>query len=153
MAKMSARVVLNRKAFDTLTLGAADGLLEFSKDLLLAVHPPSDVAYETAAEHAEEVEQKRPPLAQNGGALVFIGFKKVAGWGLDGRQPKRPYRTRLSRTRIQALAGFGFPGRFNEMGTIHQPSRPFFSPVIAEKIPDAQRTVKAGIKRFLNRLG
>jgi len=118
MAKPSARVVLNRKMLRTVQIAIADGLFEVARTMIEETHAPDAPVYGEG-------------LPRQGGALAYVGDKKVAGWGLDGRQPKKPraYKVR-GQGAITAIAGWGFPARFNEQGTINQPARPFFEPTV-----------------------
>ena len=41
------------------------------------------------------------------------------------------------RGNILAIVGFGFPGRFQELGTVHQPAKPFLTPAVSQVEPQA----------------
>ncbi len=51
------------------------------------------------------------------------------------------------KTGITLLAGFPFPARFNEMGTIHQPARPFFTPTLVEVLPGSDRYLSLAVRK------
>jgi hypothetical protein len=121
--KPSARVVLARGALDQATLAVADGLFEAGKRIIEAAGPKMpDSPYDPfpAGEG----------LPKQGGVLAYVGNKKVAGWSIRGPQPKKPRSARATTKEhsVVVLAGFGFPARFNEGGTINQPPRPVLTP-------------------------
>jgi hypothetical protein len=147
VAKVNARVVLNRAALDAVTLGLADGLFDVARQIVTTARPPSDVETETPAEHREET--RRSPLVRNGGAIAWVSGRKIAGFSLDGRAPKKPREVRTPRGQIVAVAGFGFPGRFTEFGTIHETPHPFLSPAIAETLPEAVPVLRAAMQTRL----
>lgn len=122
--KPSVRVVLNRSAMSKIELAVADGVYAVGLAMLAAADPPDATPYGVG-------------LVRNGGVLGFIGRKKIAGFGLDGRQPTKPRAVRLIDRRTQVVVGFGFPGRFQELGTIRQPARPFLAPVVEQVAPSA----------------
>jgi hypothetical protein len=110
----SARVVLNRRAMTEVELSIADGIVDLGQAIVEAANPPD------AAPYGEG-------LVTRGGVLVYYGPGKVGGWGEDGRQPKKPRAFRVAGARgITAAIGFGFPGRFQEFGTVHHGAQPFF---------------------------
>jgi hypothetical protein len=83
------------------------------------------------------VREARPPdatpygegLVTAGGTLVYVGSKKVGGWSQDGSEPRKPRALRVRGSdMVVAVAGFGFPGRFQEMGTVNHGAQPFLTP-------------------------
>ena len=148
-SKVSVRVVTNRAALNAITLGLADGMQAIGERIVKSARPPSDVGTETPAEAAEEKAERRPPLTKNGGAATWVNGRKVAGFGLDGKQPGKPRSAKLAKPGITMIAGFGFPGRFHETGTIRQSAHPFLSPAAAEVYPDALQIMRGP---FQNRL-
>lgn len=116
MAKRHARVVLNRRAVDGVTLAIADGAHEVAKTIVREARPPDATPFGQG-------------LVTSGGTLVYVGSKKVDGWSLDGRQPKKPRSLRVRGSEsVVAVAGFGFPGRFQEFGTVNHGAQPFLTP-------------------------
>ena len=114
--KPSSRVVLNRGALDELHLALVDGVEEIARTIVETADPPDATPFGEG-------------LVTQGGWLVYSGSKKVAGGSLVGLQPKKPRAFRVAAaTIIQAIAGFGFPARFQETGTVDQPARPFLWP-------------------------
>lgn len=134
----SARVVLNRQALDQAILAVADGFAEAAKLSIEIADPPDRTPYGVG-------------LTKRGGYLAYVNGKKIAGGGRDGRQPKKP-RAVNARDGIVVVAGFGFPGRFQELGTVHHGAQPFLTPVmlaIKPQIPAivARQVAARGIGR------
>jgi hypothetical protein len=113
----SRRVVLNQRALSAMSAALADGLGDWAQDVLGATKPPDATPFGEG-------------LVTTGGYGVWAAGRKVGG-GAD-----KPRQARLNRTGITMIMGWGFPARFQETGTIHQPARPFFTPVIMAKIPE-----------------
>jgi hypothetical protein len=114
--KPSARVTLNRKNLTRLHAAFADGIEEVLRTFVETAKPPDATPFGEG-------------LVTRGGWLVYDGSKKVAGGSLEGIQPNKPRSFRVRGTAgIQGIAGFGFPARFQEAGTVHQPARPFGTP-------------------------
>lgn len=122
-----SKVVLNRSKLDQVTLAVADGLFAVGKAIVDAAHP-ADSPYEPfpAGEG----------LPRQGGVLAYVNGKKVAGYGLDGKQPRAPRAAHVSRGRgVEVIVGWGFPARFNEFGTIRMPAHPFLTPARNQVLP------------------
>lgn len=123
--KPSARVVLNRSRLNELQLAVAEGLEEVAKTIVETADPPDATPFGEG-------------LVTRGGWLVYAGDKKVGGGSLDGTQPKKPRAFRVKGTNaITAIAGFGFPARFQEFGTVKQAAQPFFTPAVDRVAPHA----------------
>jgi hypothetical protein len=140
MRDRSSRVVLNRRAIDGVTLAVADGAHEVAKTIVREARPPDATPFGEG-------------LVTSGGTLLYHGSKKLDGFGLDGRQPKKPRAFRTPSTSgIAAIAGFGFPGRFQEFGTVHHPAQPFLTPArnqVEPRVPSIMaRTAKYRIARL-----
>lgn len=123
--KPSARVVYNRQTADALRLGLADGLVVLADAMIEACDPPDASPYGEG-------------LIESGGSVAYVDGKKVAGTAAKPRGEP-------TRTGVIAFAGWGFPARFNEFGTINQPARPFFSPGIEQVLPDAADHIRTGV--------
>lgn len=136
----SKRVVIAREKLDPVIRVIADGLFEVGKAIVEAADPPDATPYGEG-------------LVRNGGVLAYVGPDKVAGFGLDGKQPRKP-RSLATRGRqgIVVVAGFGFPGRFNEFGTIHNTPNPFLSPAADSVLPRAAGIVEQTVRPALTRL-
>lgn len=130
----SARVELNRAALDALDLAVADGLLEHAEAIVEAANPPDAPPYGKG-------------LVESGGAAVWAGKKKVGGGKTRGKAVAKPRAVRLQADVITAVGGFGFPARFQEMGTSRQPARPFLSPVFLGMAPDAGGAIRSAVAR------
>jgi hypothetical protein len=138
--KPSARVVLNRASMSRVELALADGLGAVATAILQSADPPDATPYGTG-------------LVDRGGMLVYIGDRKVAGMGLDGRQPRKPRSVRVRGTHgTQAIVGFGFPGRFQELGTIRHAAQPFLTPAADRVLPMAPRIMAAVVGPALKRI-
>jgi len=110
----SARVVMNRRAMNEVEAAIADGIVDLGRAVIEAGDPPDAAPYGQG-------------LVTRGGVLVYYNGGKVAGWGEDGRQPKKPRSFKVAAMRgITAAIGWGFPGRFQEFGTVHHGAQPFF---------------------------
>lgn len=121
----STRVVLNRKAVRAVQVAIADGLFEVARTIIEVADPPDATPFGAG-------------LVTQGGALAYVGDKKVGGWSQRGTQPKKPraYKVR-GQGAITAIAGFGFPGRFQEMGTVHHAAQPFLTPAANRTVDHA----------------
>jgi len=108
----SARVVMNRRALNEVELAIADGIVDLGQAIVEAANPPDATPYGKG-------------LVTRGGVLVYYGPNKVGGWAIDGKQPKKPRAFRVLQG-ISAAIGFGFPGRFQEFGTVKMGAQPFF---------------------------
>lgn len=111
----SAKVVINRAALDEVHLALAEGVEEVARTVVETADPPDETPFGAG-------------LVRHGGWAVYDGTKKVGGGSLDGSQPKKPRAFKPLPNAITGIAGFDFPARFQELGTVHQPARPFFMP-------------------------
>lgn len=88
-----------------------------------------------ALEIAEKVDPHIPDGPEFGEGLVdrgvmwlsYVDGKKVGG---DPRVHRKPSAFKVRGQGVSVAVGMGFPSRFYEMGTVRQPPRPFFSPVV-----------------------
>ena len=137
-----SRVEFNRKAFAALELAEADALHDVARVVLQVVDVPD-----------------APPFGQGlregGGAITYLGKKKVAATQIGGRDVSKPRTLRLKVDEVVTAVGFGFPGRFVELGTVDAPANPFLTRAVASVLPDAEviisKTVAkrlAGIRSF-----
>jgi hypothetical protein len=133
----TARVVLNRKAFDEINLAIADGLFAVAERVLEVVKVPDAPPYSKG-------------LIQGGGAIAYLGTKKVNGTTIGGKQIKKPRALRTKAGEAVAIVGFGFPARFVELGTLDTHAEPFLTPaVMAVAGSDAEVLISAATKRRL----
>lgn len=122
-----ARMATKQQALDAVTRIVADGMFEAARTIV-----------ETASERAPDYPfpTKKFPfgegegLPKQGGVLVYVGGEKTHGWSIRGSQPKKPraIRTAVKEHSVLALAGFGFPARFVELGTVRTRAQPFLAP-------------------------
>jgi len=118
--KPTARVVMNREAVEAIRLGYADGLHATAEDIQDRVRPPDAAPYGKG-------------LVKREGTATYVGGKKIAGTGT-------PPRAAIPKD-IGSVFGWGFPARFQELGTSRQPARPFFTPAVQAGIAEAAPTV------------
>lgn len=126
--KSSCRVVTNRAALSEAILAVADGLLAVGEEIVAAAHPPD------AAPFGEG-------LVTRGAAAVWVEGRKVGG------QAEKPRSVKVRQYAIVGVAGFGFPARFQEIGTVHQPARPFLAPAKGQVAPGSLSTIRAAVQR------
>lgn len=123
-------MVLNQSRLDDVTLIVADGLFAAGRTIV-------ELASSRAPDSPYDPFPAGEGLPKQGGVLVYVANKKTHGWSLRGDQPVKPRaaRTTTKAHSIVALIGFGFPARFNELGTIRQRARPFFAPAASQVAP------------------
>lgn len=131
MRKTNARVVINRENANRVRLALADGLLNVAQAIVDNAHPPDDPATSKVIE---------------GGAVGYIDGRKIGG------QAQKPSRERgLKDKGIAAFAGWGFPARFQEIGTVHQPARPFGWPAMEQTRGQAPGLMREAATALRNR--
>jgi hypothetical protein len=125
--KISARTVVNRKALDAIRAGLVDGMEAIGQAFVGRADPPDD-----------------PTTAERiiGDYGIWADGRKVAGTAT------KPRRTSVKQG-VTLIAGFPFPARFNELGTIHQPARPFATPAMTETLPGAAGYIKPKVRAKL----
>lgn len=137
--KMNARTVLNRQALNEVGLAVADGAEEVVRSIVETANPPDATPYGEG-------------LVTAGGWLVYHGSKKVGGGSLRGKQPKKPRALRVrGTTEITAIAGFSFPGRFQEIGTVHHAAQPFLWPAWTRVEPRLEQIMAPAVRAHLAR--
>lgn len=134
--KRTARVELNRAAFDTLDVAHSDALFAVAVKVIETARPPDAPPYGKG-------------LVQGGGALGFVGKKKVNGTTIGGRQIRKPRSLRLKGDEVAAIAGWGFPGRFVELGTVDTHADPFLTRAVAIVEPQAEVVISDAIAKRL----
>ncbi len=134
-ASAARRVVLNRAAFDAITLATADGLFELAKSIVENADVPDATPLGLG-------------VIQGGGALAYVGSKRVGVFSKYGATSvKKPRAAKLSKG-VTVIGGYGFPGRFLEEGTVKMAAEPFLTPQLMATLPDAVGFVRlACIKR------
>lgn len=133
---VSKVVVLRRNALPRVTRIIADGLHEWGR-----------VVVEQASADAPDSPLDPYPIGEGlpkqGGVLTYVGKDKVDGWSIRGPQPNKPAAARplLGPDSATVIAGFGFPARFAETGTIDTPSQPFLRPAFDRLAPAAPKII------------
>lgn len=114
-SKRYTRVVYNRSVFEAIDLGLADGVARLAQ----AIVDTADI-------------WDAPPygkgLVQRGGQITFLNGRQVSGTA------SRPTREWVAARGVVAFAGYGFPGRFQELGTVNQPPRPRITPAMEQQM-------------------
>jgi hypothetical protein len=128
------RVVLNHAALDAITMAVADGAFALAKAVIFGADVPDATPYGEG-------------LVRSGGVIAYVDRKLVAttatGPGTDGDPTvKKPRAAKLG-PGIVVIGGYGFPGRFQEAGTVHQPARPFVTPELMATLPEARGFILA----------
>jgi hypothetical protein len=91
----------------------AHGVLEVVKTIVEETTPPDETPYGQG-------------LVDHGGWGVLVDGGVIESGSLSGVQPTMPHGLDVPPDTVLGVAGFSFPGRFQEVGTSHQPARPFF---------------------------
>lgn len=132
--RAKARVVLNRSAFEQIELANTDGLMAVAQEVIDNARPPDAPPYGQG-------------LLQGGGWLAFLGNKKIGGQMQDGRNVSKPRSLRVRD--MVAIAGWGFPGRFVELGTVDTHAEPFLTRSVMEVEPRADVVLSQRIRARL----
>jgi len=135
MARTS-RVELNRKKYELTRLAVADAAFAVAKEILEVVDPPDASPYGVG-------------LLEGGGAIAYLDGKKIDGTTIGGRQIKKPRAVKPRKHVVTVAVGFGFPGRFQEMGTIKQPAKPFLTPAVMSVVPRAVSIMAGSVRKRL----
>lgn len=130
------RVILNRRKAQECRLALADGVFQVAVAIVERAHPPDATPYGVG-------------LIHNGGALGYLDGKQIGVMSLDSAAPSKPRAAKLLRPGMTAIAGYGFPGRFQEEGTIHQPARPFLTPAGSEVFHLGPVIMAAAVRRAI----
>lgn len=127
--KVSSRTVVNRKALTAIRAGLVDGMEAVGQAIVGQTRPPDDPTT------VHKIE---------GDWGVWSDGRKVAGTAAKPRGAG-------IKQGVTLLVGFPFPARFNEMGTIHQPARPFFTPTVTEVVPGTGKYLSPAVRKRLGR--
>lgn len=124
------RIRLN---LDPVYVAISDGL--FACGLKIAAEAskraPDDPMVYVAGTGREPQPRAGYGLPTNWGVMGWANGKVVRAIGADGSPAvSKPRGMRTSPTGADAMVGFGFPGRHNETGTVHNAARPFLAPAI-----------------------
>lgn len=114
--KRTSRVVLNRRSLDQVRLVIGDGVSAVGKAIITTAKPPDAAPYGVG-------------LVTTGGVITYVDGKRIDAWSETGLAPKQPRRIAVRKiVGAMAVVGYGFPGRFQELGTSHNPPQPFLMP-------------------------
>lgn len=125
--RVSKSVIVNRAALTALGEGIADGLLAVGQRTLDVADVPDAPPYGVG-------------LVKTGAYVVYIKGKKVGG---------NATLRRVDKSGIVLYAGFGFPGRFQEEGTVNQPASPFLTPAFMEATANLAPTIRPHVESKL----
>lgn len=131
--KPHVRTIVNRQALSAFAAGIADGMEAIGQAFVARVEPP-------------DAEPFGKGLITTPGYGVWSNGKKVAG---DGTKPRS---VRVRAHGAVLIAGAGFPGWFQEGGTIHHPPQPFVTPVMESLLPDAGQYIKPKVRARMARV-
>ncbi len=129
-----ARAVLNRDALAQVDRAMAAGLEWTAMEVLRVADPPDRTPYGEG-------------LVDRGGFISYVDGKRVAG---DADQ--KPKGMLVRGRGIVVGVGFGFPARFQEMGTENQPPRPFLTPAVMQVAGDDAAVASAVRSAFDQRM-
>jgi len=130
LARRAAKVELNHAALDAITRAVADGAFELAKSIVSGADAPDATPFGEG-------------LVDAGGVIAYVDRKLVATHSTGADQTvKKPRAAKLG-PGIVVIGGYGFPGRFQEGGTVNQPARPFLTPELMAELPDAEAFVQA----------
>lgn len=121
--------MINRRALDAIAGSFADAMGDMGQAIIDVAKPPDATPFGQG-------------LVTSGGWGVWAGTKKVGG------EAQRPKGLRVSRAEVTLFVGFGFPGRFQETGTVHQPARPFLTPAAVQILPQAIDYFRSTFRRI-----
>lgn len=136
--RLAPRVVHNRGALDAAVLAVADGLGDVAEEIVRTAQPP-DSPFDPFP--------TGEGLPKQGGWGVWVDGQKTSGGTLRGDQPRKP--RGMTNKGIEAVAGFGFPARLVELGTVTTHAQPFLSEAVARVLPGAMVTISKAVKRRL----
>jgi len=125
--RISSKTVLNRKCLTAIRAGMVDGMEDMGGTIVSQTDPPDDPLT------SEKID---------GDWGIWVDGRKVAGTATKPRGLR-------NKSGITLAVGFEFPARFNELGTVHQPARPFFTPRVFEVMPGAARYISPRVKAKL----
>jgi len=128
--RVGAKTILNRKCLSAISEGLADGLESVGTATIENTEPP-------------DAEPFGEGLVTTGDWGLWLGTKKVGGTATKPRSVK------LGSEGLTLVVGYGFPGRFQEFGTIHQPARPFLTPAMLETLPTIPDYLSPAVKAKL----
>lgn len=131
--KGQAKVVINRAAVSEIDMAMVRGLELLAVKVLQVVEPPDAASGTWSIDGSSGPRTEGIGLVDRGGFLSYVDGKRVGG---DPEVRRKPRGFLVRGRGVSVAVGFGFPGRFNELGTIHQPPRPFLTPAVIQVVQD-----------------
>jgi len=136
--------------FDTDPLMAyiADGFAEVATLIgeRASANAPDDPFYVNEAGQRVRQPAAGFGLPTNWGVMAWVFGKLIYGKGASRADSKisKPRAFRTDQASAEAIVGFGFPGRFNELGTAENPARPFLGPAAMDVLGsgDVERVMR-----------
>lgn len=128
------RVELNREALAELDLAMAHGLETMAAQVLAETDAPDATPFGQG-------------LVDRGGWVSYVDGKRV---GASAGDVKKPRAMRVRGQGVSVGVGYGFPARFQEMGTERQPPRPFLTPVV-QRVMGSERDVAEALRAALGK--
>lgn len=137
-----SRVQINRAALDEIEGGLADGVFGIVSAIAMR-----------ASERAPDATPYGEGLVDKIGGAVWVRGRKVAEMttGGGGRANKpRALTLKSAGAVIVGFVGAGFPGLFNELGTVRMRAQPFLTPAALEILGSAAQVIlSAAMQRRL----
>lgn len=134
-----SKVEFNRRNAERLELAIADGVFAVARHVVEQARPPDATPFGEG-------------LVTRGGAIGWVRGKKIAQFSLSSANTvKKPRAVRVPRDGAFAIGGFGFPARFQEIGTVHHGAQPFLLPSINETKAEAVQIAGAVIRSEMGR--
>lgn len=130
--RVSSRTVLNRKALNAIAAGFADGMEDIGQAFVEVIDPPDATPYGEG-------------LVTTPDWGVWGGGKKIAGTATKPRGA-------TVKQGLTLVAGEGFPGRFQEFGTVNHRAQPHFVKAMDQVIEGASRYLAPKVKARLARV-
>jgi hypothetical protein len=129
--KVSTRVVMNRRTLSAIDEGFVQGFEAIGQKVIATTKPPDAAPFGQG-------------LVTTGAYGVWANNRKVAG------PATKPRGARFGQG-VHLFIGYGFPARFQELGTVKQPARPFLGPVMDSVMPSTPQIVAPYMKGRLAR--
>jgi hypothetical protein len=134
--KPTIRTVLNRERLQDVDRAMATGLERLAEDVLERADVPDAPPYGVG-------------LIENGAYISYVDGKRIGGTA-----DKKPKSFKVRGRGVSIAVGYPFPARFNEMGTVKQPARPFIAPAVIAVLGNralVEEAVKAGLAANLSK--
>ena len=131
------RVVLNRETLHEVDLAMVQGFEAMAAQVVAVAGTPDAAPYGVG-------------LIESGSWISYVDGKKVGGTAT-----KKPKNMKVRGQGVATGVGYGFPAKFNEMGTINQPARPFLTPAVMRVVGDSGIVVgaiRAALARDIGKL-